>query len=347
MIELKTPYETDVFVSGREGYHTYRIPAMVVSQAGTVLAFCEGRRHDASDFGDIDLLLRRSFDQGKTWGRRQLVFDDGEATIGNPCPVVDKGTGTIWLPFCRNNERVYVTKSTDDGSTWSTPVEITSDVKLPKWGPMGTGPGHGIQLRSGRLLIPCWSYRPGYERPGETFCFYSDDNGATWRLGESVGGIYWGDECEAVETEDDVVYLDVRSGDKPLRAYSWSRDGGVTWSEVRWHHDVPEPSSCQGSVVRFTDCRYQDRNRVLLANAAGPERERLTIRLSYNECLTWSAGKVLWPGPAAYSDLCVLRDLTICCLHEAGDEHPYERIRYVSFTLEWLTDGADRIPAER
>ncbi len=345
-VKLRTPYETNVFVSGQGGYHTYRIPAIVVSQAGTILAFCEGRKHGRSDSGDIDLLLRRSLDNGQTWQPKQVIWDNGEDTIGNPCPVVDRSTGTIWVAFCRNSDRVYVTKSTDDGNSWTTPVEITNDVKLPKWGPIGTGPGHGAQLRSGRLLIPCWAYLPMY-KSGDTFCFYSDDHGASWMLGGIVGGVDWGDECQAVEIEDDVVYLSIRSGGgKRLRAYSWSHDGGATWSDVQWHEDVPEPSSCQGSVIRLTDDRRHDRNRVVLANPAGPKRERLTIRLSYDECRTWNAGKVLWPGPAAYSDLCVLPDMTICCLYEAGYEHAYENIRFARFTLEWLTDGADKLAGE-
>ena len=333
----------NVFVSGREGYHTYRIPSLAVSKAGTVLAFCEGRRDSMSDFGDIDLLLRRSLDDGQTWEPRQIVWGDGDSTIGNPCPIVDQSTGTIWLLFCRNNDRVFVTHSTDDGQNWATPTDITRGLKRPEWGPVGTGPGHGTQLRGGRLLAPCWAYRPEYERPGDTFCFYSDDHGATWKLGDIVGVIDWGDECQAVETEDNVVYLSIRAGDNAKRAFAWSRDGGETWSDVRWHEDVPEPASCQGSVIRLTDRRVHDKDRVVMVNPAGPTREKLTLRLSYDECRTWTAGKVLHPGPAAYSDLCVLPDLTLACFYEAGEVHGYETLRFARLTLEWLSDGEDSL----
>lgn len=350
---LQTPYETDIFVSGQEGYHTYRIPAIVVSQAGTILAFCEGRKHSRSDHGDIDLLLRRSFDNGKTWQPMQVIWDNGEDTIGNPCPVVDQSTGTIWLPFCRNNDRVYVTKSTDDGNSWSTPVDITSDVKLPSWRWYATGPGHGIQLSNGRLLIPCNHSEPpfgddeGWSATGvfHSHVFYSDDHGSRWQLGGIVGG-EGTDECEAVHTVDGSVYLNIRSETgKLLRGYAWSDNGGETWSEAKWDETLIA-AVCQGSVIRLTDDRRHDRNRALLSYPAGPKRERLTIRLSYDECQTWSAGKVLWPGPAAYSDLCVLPDTTICCLYEAGDDHPYENIRFARFTLEWLTDGADQLAGD-
>ena len=161
--------QTDLFVSGSGGYHTYRIPALVVTSRGTVLALCEGRKHSRADYGEIDLVLRRSLDGGKTWGDLQVVVSESAMTCGNPCPVVDSATGTIWLPFCKNladggqqlimagkaPRTVWVTKSVDDGATWTEPEEITDDVKDPAWTWYGTGPCHGIQLASGRLALPC------------------------------------------------------------------------------------------------------------------------------------------------------------------------------------------------
>ncbi len=152
--------QVDVFTSGTGGYHTYRIPAVVLTGENTLLAFCEGRKTGRGDHGDLDLVLRRSTDGGKTWQPTQLVHEEGRTekiTIGNPCPVVDRTTGTVWLPFCRDNDRVLMTNSTDDGRTWSKPVEITKDVKRPHWGWYATGPGHGIQTADGRLRLPCRS----------------------------------------------------------------------------------------------------------------------------------------------------------------------------------------------
>ena len=338
-----TPWleQAPVFRSGEEGYHTYRIPALAVTNRGTVLAFCEGRKNSSADNGDIDLLLRRSLDSGRTWRPRQTLWDQGEETIGNPCPVVDRATGTIWLACCRNNDRVYLLRSQDDGQTWSPPVEITASVKRPEWGPIGTGPGHGLQLRSGRLLIPCWAMRPDWKRPGNAFCIYSDDNGATWAAGDVVPGVDWGDECMPVDTPENGVYLSIRSGDQPsdthLRAYSWSRDGGSTWSPVQWHADVPEPACCQGSAIRYTATGCPGRAPILLANPAGPSRERLTIRLSHDDCRTWSAGRVLHPGPSAYSDLALLPDGGVLCLYERGTAHPNETLSLARFNLAWLT----------
>jgi len=154
----EAPSHLDVYTSGQDGYHTYRIPAIVLTTEGTLLAFCEGRKTGRGDHGDLDLVLRRSTDGGKTWEPMQLVYEEGgtaKITIGNPCPVVDRTTRTVWLPFCRNNDRVLLTHSTDDGKTWAEPVEITENVKRPEWGWYATGPGHGIQLSGGRLVIPC------------------------------------------------------------------------------------------------------------------------------------------------------------------------------------------------
>ena len=203
--------QADLFVSGEDGYHTYRIPALTVTRQGSLLAFCEGRKNNRRDHGDIDLLVKRSTDGGRTWSGQQIVYEEGgteEITIGNPCPVVDRETGTIWLPFCRDNKDVLVTKSIDDGVSWSDPVDITADVKNPEWSWVATGPGVGIQLdhgpHKGRLLIPSdhgeGSGEEGDERVQYSHVFYSDDHGETWQLGGTVAPHT--DECQVIQTDD-------------------------------------------------------------------------------------------------------------------------------------------------
>lgn len=337
---------SDVFVSGKDGYHTYRIPAIVVTKKGTVLAFCEGRKTSRSDHGDVDLLVKRSLDGGRTWAKHQVIHEEGgtaKVTIGNPCPVVDQSDGTVFLTFCRDNRRVFVTKSTDDGVAWSKPREITKAVKPSGWTWYATGPGHGIQLRSGRLLIPCDHRTKATGRTMFSHVFYSDDHGTTWKLGGLLAAKT--DECMAVETANGSVYLNMRSyHDKNRRAFSRSRDGGLTWSNVKLDDSLVEPV-CQASVVRFSDTNRHDKNRVLFANPASVKRERMTVRISYDECRTWSAGRLIHAGPSAYSDLCVLPDMTVCCLYEAGKDTAYETITVARFNLEWLTDGKDRLAA--
>src|SRR5262249_329924 len=159
------PEQAPVFVSGQGGYHTYRIPSLLVTQKGTLLAFCEGRKSSSSDTGAIDLLMTRSLDGGKTWTQAQIGWQDSDNTCGNPGPVVEPESGTIWLLMTHNlgpdteaqilagtskgTRTVWLTKSTDDGVTWSKPIDITRDVKKTDWTWYATGPGVGIQTRSG------------------------------------------------------------------------------------------------------------------------------------------------------------------------------------------------------
>ena len=126
------PQQVDLFVSGEGGYHTYRIPALAVMPGGTVVALAEGRKTSSSDRGDIDLVMRRSTDHGRTWSDMRLVYEEGGAAptaIGNPTPVVDHATGTLHLLFSRNNQRLFVMTSRDDGVTFSGPRDITPAAK--------------------------------------------------------------------------------------------------------------------------------------------------------------------------------------------------------------------------
>lgn len=350
--------QTKLYVSGENGYHTYRIPALAVTDKGTILAFCEGRKNSRSDSGDIDIVLKRSFDSGKTWQQMQIIVDDGPNTAGNPAPVVDKSTGTIWLLLCKNMAEgpesmiiagkaprtVWVTFSNDDGATWAEPKEITSDVKPSSWTWYATGPCHGVQLKNGRMAIPCdhvAGTNSNYTESAHSHVIYSDDHGKSWK----IGGVTQAgtNESVVVQTVDSALYLNCRNyvGAK-RRAYARSFDNGNTFSQFGWADELVEPI-CQASVIRFTDAVSYDKNRILFSNPASANRELMTIRISYDECMTWNAGKVLHTGPAAYSDLCIAEDMSICCLYECGDSNPYETITFAQFDLEWLTDGADKL----
>ena len=373
--ETPTPAAPDqkpLFVSGRDGYHTYRIPALLTTGKGTLLAFCEGRKDSRSDHGDIDLLIRRSTDGGETWSRQQVVWDDGGNTCGNPCPVVDQETGTIWLllthnpgdeglrailqPGARGTRTVWVTSSEDDGQTWAPPREITATTKKPDWDWYATGPGVGIQLRhgphKGRLVIPCdYSYPPSspdeavpsYGEPAPAFgshVIYSDDHGKSWHLGGNIQP--HGDECQVAELTDGRILLNFRSYfGRNLRGRSWSSDGGMTWSEPQDDPQLTEPV-CQASLLRYGWPGTGGRSRLLFSNPAATERVRMTVRLSYDEGESWPVSRLLHEGPSAYSSLAVLPDGAIACLYERGDESAYETITLARFGLDWLTQGMDR-----
>ena len=334
------PSKTIVYESGKQGYHTYRIPALVVTRKGILLAFCEGRKTGRGDHGDIDLMLRRSSDAGRTWDQQRMIHEEGgteKITIGNPCAVVDEETGIVWLAFCRDNDRVFITHSADGGENWAKPKEITEKVKEPEWGWYATGPGHGIQLKrgkhKGRLVLPCdcgdskgWG---DWDKKGRSLVIYSDDHGQSWtRGGVTEKGM---NECEVVELADGSLLLSMRNYRGPKqRAFAVSKDGGTTWSSPQHHEQVYCPT-CQASIHRYS---WQP-DMILYSGPGGPGRENMTIRLSSNEGKTWPVAKVLQKESSAYSDLTVLPDGRIGCLFEVDG---YKQIVFAAFSLHWLTE---------
>lgn len=345
--------QAPVFVAGQGGYHTYRIPSLVVTTRGTVLAFCEGRKHSTSDTGDIDLVMRRSTDHGEHFGPLQVVWDDGPNTCGNPCPVVDRDTGTIWLLLTHNlgqdhepqiidrtakgTRTVWVSQSTDDGLTWSPPREITDSTKRPDWTWYATGPGAGIQMRHGphrgRLIVPCDHIEAG-SRAYYSHVIYSDDHGKSWHLGGRTpqAGV---NECEVVELSGGRLLLNMRNYDRrrPLRRTSISEDGGATWGPVVFDPALVEPV-CQASLRRYDWPEGGKPGILLFSNPAHPARRvNLTVRLSRDEGKTWAQAWTLHAGPSAYSCLAVLADGRVACLYEAGKAHPYESIVLARFGL--------------
>jgi sialidase-1 len=343
------PVQEAVFTAGQDGYHTYRIPSVIVTKKGSVLAFCEGRKNGRGDAGDIDLLLKRSTDGGTTWEKTQVVWDEGQNTCGNPCPVVDPSTGTIWLLMTHNlgkdtearivdgtsegSRTVWVAKSDDEGESWSAPIEITRDVKEPEWTWYATGPGVGIGLQSGRLLIPCDNKVAG-TKAGQSHVIYSDDHGRSWKLGGVVGPNC--NESQAVQLSDNRVMLNMRSYQaNNRRLVATSKDGGLTFSSPVEDPTLIEPV-CQASILRFPGAKGQKGSRLLFSNPASTKRERMTVRLSDDDGRTWPVSKVLHEGPAAYSCLTVLKSGTIGCLYERGQESPYETITFARFSVDWL-----------
>ncbi len=352
------PESCDVFTAGVGGYHTYRIPAIVACTNGTLLAFCEGRKESSRDTGTIELLLRRSTDGGKSWLPQQVVWAEGSNVCGNPAPVVDRITGTIWLLMTHNlaadsekaisqgtsqdTRRVFVTQSDDDGLTWAIPREITDSVKKPGWRWYATGPVNGIQLQRGahrgRLVIPAnhTEVSTNGQAVSRSHIIYSDDHGTTWKLGGNEDELT--NESTVAELSDGSVMQNMRSyAGKHRRAAACSHDGGLTWSPVRLDPALIEPV-CQGSVLRCTWPGGAQRSRLLFANPASIRRERLTLRVSYDEGETWPVSRVLWAGPAAYSCLVPLPDEAVGCLYECGAKNPYEKIVFERIPLNWLEE---------
>ena len=356
--EPKQPVYKDLFISGQDGYHTYRIPSIITTQRGTILAFCEGRKNSGSDTGDIDLLLKRSIDGGKTFSPQVVIWNDANNTCGNPCPVIDSNDGTIWLLTTWNagneNEKqikqaagnksrcVYVMHSKDDGVSWSKPVEITRDVKKKQWRWYATGPGVGIQLqygtKKGRLVIPCdYSEKRSNDpnREYDSHIIYSDDHGQSWHIGGTVkNGV---NECQIVECLDGSLMLNMRNHNKAgSRAIAYSNDCGQTFKNISLTSNLQEPR-CQASIIRYSPNKFTNKNILLFSNPNhAKKRLNMTVKLSYDEGKMWPVEKCLYKGPSAYSCLTVLPDGKIACFYEAGVKKPYEKIVLAIFDVNCL-----------
>jgi len=322
-----------------------------VSTQGTLVAFCEGRKLGRGDSGNIDLLMKRSTDRGQTWSDQQIIWDDAGNTCGNPCPVVDQDTGMLWLLMTWNRgddherqiidrkskdtRRVFVTRSADDGLTWSSPAEITAVVKQTNWTWCATGPGAGIQINTGpfkgRLVVPC-DHIEADTKHYYSHIFYSDNHGQTWKLGGSTPK-HQVNECEVVELMDGRLLLNMRNYDrsKRYRQIAFSADGGLTWTNQRFDPTLMEPI-CQASIRRCGEV-------LLFSNPASEtHRANMTVRLSRDEGVTWETLQMLHAGPSAYSDLADLGHGTAACLYERGAEHPYETITFSRFKLDRKED---------
>lgn len=363
------PELADVFVPRADGFKSIRIPAIVASKSGTLLAFAEGRAADA-DQASNKIIQKRSSDGGKTWGKLAVLADDGRNSLNNPCVVVEHRSGRLLLMYqsypaglteqSRNLQagygggrvvRAWLIASDDDGATWSKPREITTQVKRPNATTVTGGPGIGIQLRhgehAGRILFP---FNDGPFGLWNIYAVYSDDGGSTWAMGDDAPGNLIDDgkgrkistvnEAQFVELSDGSIRFNARRwGGKPLRKTCASLDGGATWSKIQ---DVPELAdpSCMGSIFRYTDPADRSRSRILYSGPQSTRRENGTIFLSYDEGQTWPVKRVLCPSGFAYSCLTALRDSVIGCLYEAQGSG---KIIFARFTLDWLTNGKDHL----
>lgn len=352
--------EQDLFVSGEGGYHTYRIPSLIRAMDGTLLAFAEGRKSGSGDTGDIDLLVKRSKDGGRTWSGQEVLWDDGDNVCGNPNPVLDETTGEIhllltWnlgedhegdiiLKKSKDTRRAFVMSSADHGETWSEPKDITVATKQPEWGWYATGPGVGIQIKNGphkgRLVIPAnHSYDDpnGKVRGGNyeygAHVIYSDDQGQSWQLGGVIKPKM--NESQLIEMADGkgTLLMNMRSYfGKNRRALSLSRDGGQSWTDPVEAVSLVEPV-CQAAFLRYSWPEDPSGDLVLFSNPASTKRENMTVKLSRDSGRTWEGSKTIHAGPAAYSSLAVLPNGEILCLYEKGEQSPYEKISLSRLSL--------------
>ena len=383
--------KADLFTAGEGGYKLYHIPGIVVTAKDAVLAWCEARQ-TSGDWDQIEILLRRSTDEGKTWSEPRKIADvpgpktknpfslavkgvnPADVTYNNPVLIADRD-GAMHMLFCLEYMRCFYQRSDDDGVIWSTPVEITNAFEKFRsaydWKVLATGPDHGIQLKSGRLIVPVWlSTGTGgnAHRPSVTATIYSDDQGQTWNAGDIAVPCTeeWinPNETVAIELADGRVMLNARSESKAhRRLVTMSANGATGWSTPKFDDALLEPI-CMGSIVRYSLAKDGGKNRILFSNpdnlsrADGKEepgkvrdRKNLTVKLSYDEAQTWPIIKAVDPGYSSYSDLAVTKSGMILCLYSRGERgidfggYTFKALALARFNLEWLTDGRDSLPS--
>lgn len=342
---MKIAFKEKVFKAGENSIHTYRIPSIVKTKNGTLLAFCEGRKDGRGDSGCIRLLVKRSEDMGFTWSEYKVVASDGVNTFGNSNPVVDRITGRIHAVCNYNYAQIdevqiragkgirdcYHLFSDDDGVTWSAPRNITSTAKRPEWSWHAIGPCHGIQTKSGRFIFggnhANLSHATTSENyDGYSFSLYSDDGCETFKISPDISSNT--NECSVAQLSDGRLYMNMRTQQYNHRFVAYSHNEGETWTDFRADTALVDPC-CQGVTLALSNS-----DDLLFCNAASLSRRNLTIRRSNDGGATWGESIVVHEGPAAYSDLVQIDDNTIGCLYEFGDiDNCYQYIGFAQLNL--------------
>jgi len=363
-----------VFVNGQDGYGCYRIPAMVTTLKGTVIAMADGRISGCGDIPNpLDLVIKRSFDNGRTWGPLQVVANYGTDPndtdvypyygITNPIPrvcagdaalLLDRANGRVWALYDNGGTtgsrkiKLEMRYSDDDGATWSDrlDIEALNPGLRPAGGEFLAGPGNGIQLEfgphAGRLVFPVYIYG----NPSSSLVIYSDDHGVTWQRGGVAGA--GGGEIQVAETAGGGLLASMRDNNfatTGVRTFSRSTDGGLTWFAIYTSTTnqaaLPDPA-CQGSILRLTTTNDSNRSRLVFANAAdSSSRINMTLRVSFDEGATWPVTDVIYAGSSAYSALTRLASAEVGLLFETDN---YTRIDFVRRSVPEMSGGADALP---
>lgn len=374
----------DLWKAEEGGYKLYRIPGIIVTAKGTILVYTEARKHSGNDWDTIDIVMRRSTDGGRTFSPQRVIANapnvprspvaierkqarPDDVTYNNPVAIADRN-GAVHFLFCREYMRVFYMRSDDDGVTFSAPADITTAFESYRpayaWRVAATGPGHGIQLKNGRLLVPIWlalGTGGNGHHPSVNATIFSDDKGKTWHAGDiavhNTPETPDPNETAAVQLVNGTVMLNVRTqSPRNRRLVVTSKDGARHWNNPHFQEDLADPI-CFASILRLSTEQSSGKNRLLFVNpdnltrqdgksSVSKDRKNLTVRVSYDEGKTWAAKHVIEPDSSGYSDLAASPDGTIWCLYEEGGTFPHERLTLAKFNLEWLTEGKDTFAAK-
>lgn len=361
------PERTVLFNMGDYDSQYWRIPALVTAADNSLVAVVDKRGSSLGDLPNtISIMSRRSTDNGKNWSEPVVVAQGGNGkTYGDPAVVLDKKTGNLicmfvgdqglWNATPYNRQGIYVSKSTDNGVSWSEPVAITDQVYAnhSSWYAGFAGSGHGLCLKDGRLMFVLAIRATSATRvPLHNYAIYSDDGGDNWTLSTNAATTA-GDEAKVVELEDGDILMSIRNPSKGNRIFCKSTDRGQTWGKAYFETELKDPA-CNGDIIRYsysTDEGSEGKSRLLHSlPESTTTRENVTIYLSEDDGETWPIKKRLVDGYSAYSSLTVLSDGTIGALVEEGKwdrnlpgEDGFQLVFY-RFTMDWLTSDVTEPP---
>lgn len=361
------PERTVLFNMGDYDSQYWRIPALVTAADNSLVAVVDKRGSSLGDLPNtISIMSRRSTDNGKNWSEPVVVAQGGNGkTYGDPAVVLDKKTGNLicmfvgdqglWNATPYNRQGIYVSKSTDNGVSWSEPVAITDQVYAnhSSWYAGFAGSGHGLCLKDGRLMfVLAIRATSATEVPLHNYAIYSDDGGDNWTLSTNAATTA-GDEAKVVELEDGDILMSIRNPSKGNRIFCKSTDRGQTWGKAYFETELKDPA-CNGDIIRYsysTDEGSEGKSRLLHSlPESTTTRENVTIYLSEDDGETWPIKKRLVDGYSAYSSLTVLSDGTIGALVEEGKwdsnlpgEDGFQLVFY-RFTMDWLTSDVTEPP---
>lgn len=335
-----------------DSVHTYRIPGLITTDKGTLIAVYDIRYNNSRDLpGNVDVGMSRSTDGGRTWEPMKNIMDMGPPHenngIGDPSILFDPVRKTVWVAslWSKGNRSIagsmpglspdstgqfVLVSSSDDGRTWSDPVNITSQIKDPKWHIYFQGPGSGIAMADGTLVFPS-QYWDESKKPGipHSSVIYSKDGGKSWKSG--TGAKPNTTESQVVETQAGVLMLNMRDNRGNFRSVATSKDLGKTWAE---HHTsrqaLPDPV-CMASIIKARVMVSRSMKDILFfSNVANQwARENTTIKASTDLGESWPAGNELLLDERrtyGYSSLTRIDENTIGILYEGERDLYFVRI---------------------
>ncbi len=330
-----------VFEAGSHGYKSFRIPAIIRLPNGDLLAFSEGRVNGSADFGNVYIVMKKISDNGKNWTDFKVVASNDSLQAGNSAPVVDLTdpaypNGRIFLFYNTGNKpegkirqgigtrKVWYKTSSDNGKTWSDPVNITSQVKKDNWRSYANTPGHAMQFDygkyKGRIYVAA-NHSKGNPKPHfedyHAHGYYTDDHGKSFHLSENIS-FPGSNEATAAELGNNRFMMNIRNqkGEPRSRIVAISDDGGIHWDSTYYDHQLPDPV-CQGSILNIGN--KDKRNTLAFCNDADTsKRQNLTLRISFDGGKTWPKKYLVdKPGESTeYSDIVKIAEHKVGILYE-------------------------------